>query len=236
MIIVLIRAKFAKLKTIRYISHLDLMNILRRTFRRAELPVVYSQGFNPHQKLALGHPLAVGLTGEGEYFDLELEVEIPEEEFVRLVNAKLPPGLRVLEAREVNSDVNSLMAVLDTARYQINFEIDLSEKEGEEILNDLLKQTEIKILRKRRKKKDRMIDIRPLLYDVKIMNDGLWEFVVATGSRGNVRPGEIVEAVVSLYPSVFKEVPIINIKREGLYVMINNELYQPYEQKVVGVD
>ena len=74
-----IRIEFAKLKEIRYISHLELMDTIRRGVRRAKLPAKYTQGYNPHLVLSLGQPLAVGMVGESEFFDLDLKDKIAEE-------------------------------------------------------------------------------------------------------------------------------------------------------------
>ena len=56
----------------KFIGHLDLMRYFQKVFRKAGLPVAYSQGFNPHQIMSFAAPLGVGLTSEGEYVDVEV--------------------------------------------------------------------------------------------------------------------------------------------------------------------
>lgn len=229
----LIRARFAKLSPVRYISHLELMNALRRAFRRAEIPVAYSRGYNPHQLLLMGQPLPVGMTGRGEYFDLELIEGIPPTDFMARVNGKLPQGIKVLEVKEVPAQVKSLMAVVNVAVYLVKMKWADGQPEEKEMINTFMEEKEIKVLRHRRKKKDRLIDIRPLIHDLEITEPGLWRFTVSTGSEGNVRPREIIRALTNYFPEV-RPVPLINVEREGLFVRINDRLYQPIDDKVVG--
>jgi radical SAM-linked protein len=57
-----IKAKFTKGPQVKYISHLDLMKTIEKALRRAQLPIAFSQGFNPHPKISLASALAVGVT------------------------------------------------------------------------------------------------------------------------------------------------------------------------------
>ena len=68
----IIRTKFNKEGDMIYISHLDLQQLLQRAFRRAEIDLVHSQGFNPHPKISYGNALALGTESQGEYFDVEI--------------------------------------------------------------------------------------------------------------------------------------------------------------------
>jgi radical SAM-linked protein len=234
---VLIRARFAKLEPVRYISHLELMSTFRQSFRRAEIPVAFSRGFNPHQLLSMGPPLPVGMTGQGEYFDLELTTEMAIDDFINRVNNKLPSGLEILEARGIKGKVKSLMALLDTAVYTITMKFTgpLLVDEEKEILTSFLKQNEMQLLKHRKKKEDRLIDLRPLIYDGEVVKPGLWMFTVSTGSNGNIRPGELVRILDDFSP-VLQGVPLINIDREGLFIRGDDRLYRPVEDKVIGVD
>ena len=227
----LIRAEFAKLKPIRYISHLELMDTIRRGIRRAGLPAAYTQGYNPHIKLSLGQPLAVGMTGKTEYFDLELKEKLPILEFKVRLNKFLPDPIRVNKAKYVSSDVKSLQAVVNTAVYQINLELsgDIDEKQ---IINDFKNLSKIEITRKRRNKKDRTLDLKPMIYDVEYVKPGIWDFTVSTGSSGNVRPSEIIRALAERY-NIIKEVPLVNVVRKRLFVKKGDKLYKPFAKRVV---
>ncbi len=66
-----------------YISHLDLQQLLQRAFRRAEIDLVHSQGFNPHPKISYGNALALGTESQGEYVDVEIEEDLSVEEYLK---------------------------------------------------------------------------------------------------------------------------------------------------------
>ncbi len=229
----LLRAKFSKDSKVKYISHLELMSTFRRSFRRAEIPMTYSQGFNPHPIFALGQPLPVGMTGKGEYFDLEVETEIKPNDFTTSINSKLPDGLKIIETREVPGETKSLMAVVNTAVYDIKMKFTDLFTEQNLFIKEFLTQDEIVIIRKRKKKGDRELNIRTLLDKIEILEPELWRFTVRTGSEGNLRPEEVINALVN-YNKLIKPVPLINIEREGLYIKKGNILYQPYDEEVIG--
>lgn len=57
----------------RFIGHLDLMRYFQKAMRRADIPIKYSEGFSPHQIMSFGAPLSMGVSGLGEYMDIELK-------------------------------------------------------------------------------------------------------------------------------------------------------------------
>ena len=65
------RLKFSKTGMGKYISHLDLLRAFTRAITRAELPVRYTQGFNPHQIITFSLPLPIGVTSETEFVDID---------------------------------------------------------------------------------------------------------------------------------------------------------------------
>lgn len=133
------RIKFEKLEDLMYISHLEVMKTIRRIIRRAEFPAAYSQGFNPHIKISMGPPLAVGLISYGEYFDLELEEELLETELIEALNQFSPKDLNFIKAVKIPENIRSLSSLLDTAIYTIkfNFKTTKTREEEKEILKIL---------------------------------------------------------------------------------------------------
>ncbi|MFW6022149.1 MAG: TIGR03936 family radical SAM-associated protein [Halanaerobiaceae bacterium] len=229
----LIRAKFEKLDSVKYISHLELMDTFRRVFRRAGLPLAYSQGYNPHIILSLSQPLKVGMVGRGEYFDLELSEDISPKDFIKSVNQKMPEGIKILEAKKVPENIKSLMAVINTAVYVYDIKLTENAHSEKELIQKFLKKENIEIIRHRRNKKDKKLDIRPLIHDAEKFDEGKWAFRVQCGSAGNLRAEEVIRALSNYYDE-FKYIPLINIEREGLFVNIGDEFYSPLDDKVIG--
>jgi len=96
------RLLFSKQGKAIWISHLDLMRALQRSFRRAGLLLKHSQGFTPHPALSLAMPLSVGVSSECEIAEFELAEPpaVPVEKIAELLNPVLPEGLCVLRSYE----------------------------------------------------------------------------------------------------------------------------------------
>ena len=67
-----VRLRYQKGEAVQFISHLDVLRELERSLRRAEVPVLYTEGFSPRPKLSAGAPLALGWTSASEWIDLDL--------------------------------------------------------------------------------------------------------------------------------------------------------------------
>lgn len=114
-----LRFKFCRSGDSKYFSHLDMMRMFQRAFRRAEIPVAYSQGFNPHPEFVIGMPLSVGVESDCEYVDIKLEE--PVEDFVGKMNKALPENIRVLETKEKTGKKN-IMAEIRAMICSIEYE------------------------------------------------------------------------------------------------------------------
>ena len=55
----------------RFIGHLDVMRYFKKAIRRAEIPIAFTTGYSPHMIMSFAQPLGIGLTSDGEYFDIE---------------------------------------------------------------------------------------------------------------------------------------------------------------------
>lgn len=229
----LIRAKYARYHNLRYISHLEIMDTFRKGIRRAGLPGSYSQGFNPTLNLSLSQPLPVGMAGGGEFLDIEITKSITGESFKARLNAFLPEGLKILEARYIpdQTGLKSLQALLNRAEYHITAKGKLKENSNE-LVKALMKKDEIIVVRKRRNKSNREYDIRPLIFNTKVLADDKISFLVSTGSTGNVRPEEIIKALQKL-ESEIPDHSVIDFYRSGLFVEIGDKIVSPLRDQVL---
>ena len=93
------RILFEKTGNAIYISHLDLMRLYQRAFKRAGLNLKHTQGFSPRAMVSIALPLSVGVESCCEILDYELvDQELPFEEIKDRLNRALPAGVRVLDA------------------------------------------------------------------------------------------------------------------------------------------
>lgn len=94
----MLRARFSKTGDAVWISHLDLMRLFQRAFKRAGLPLTHSQGFNPRPTVSIALPLSVGVQSHCELLDFQLDgVDIPVDEIRDRLNEKLIPGVHVID-------------------------------------------------------------------------------------------------------------------------------------------
>ena len=87
---------FSKLGILRYISHLDLLRLFQRVIRRADLPVVFSQGFHPIPKIKFERALKLGIESKAEKLYLKLKENISEEELRKSMNEQLPAEIQII--------------------------------------------------------------------------------------------------------------------------------------------
>ena len=112
------RISFAKGEPLKYISHLDLTRTWERVFRRAGLPVAYSQGFNPRPRFQIAAALPVGITGRAELLDVWLSEPVTLAEVGDRLRPALPSGLEVLTVEEAELRAPSLQAQMRAADYR----------------------------------------------------------------------------------------------------------------------
>lgn len=113
-----IRLRFARRGLVRLLSHLEMVNVFLRAFRRARLPVSFSQGFNPLPRVSFSCALPVGLETEGDYLDMILRAAVPADEVVCRLKSVLPEGFEILEAAEMPLRTPALMAEMAGERYR----------------------------------------------------------------------------------------------------------------------
>ena len=114
-----LRFQITKEKEIRFISHLEYLRTIGRAFRRAGLPVAYSQGFNPHMKYSLASALGVGVVSYAEFVELELTEPVHPLEAANAFRKALPRGIRVLAVDAVENQAPALMSVAGGAEYRV---------------------------------------------------------------------------------------------------------------------
>ena len=175
----LVRVKFSKLGTLKFIGHLDVMRYFQKVLSRSGLPVKYSQGFHPHQILSFASPLGVGLTSDGEYLDFETEEEISKENIFTALSQAVTEGFSVsevtiLDPRVLNVKKMSAMALVDSADYLIFLKNDADENEKaafEHSVKAWMEQEEI-IITKKTKTSEKEMDIKPYIYHYAFTFDG----------------------------------------------------------------
>lgn len=103
------RLLFEKTGNAVWISHLDLMRLFQRAFKRSGLPLTHTKGYNPRPSVSIALPLSVGVESLCELLDFELEgMDVPCDEIRTRLNQTLVEGVRVLQVYESEKKINEL--------------------------------------------------------------------------------------------------------------------------------
>ncbi len=158
---------YRKGREIRFLAHLDMVAIILRAVSAARIPVVFSQGYNPHPKVAFGPPLGMGIMGEREAFDMVCEAPINRP--VDTLASWLPEGLEIVEIHRLSEQPVSLSSSSTAAEYRFVPPPDVTRAELREAIETVTGQTEL-IRIKERKGKTVEKDMRPFIHDLELVN------------------------------------------------------------------
>lgn len=212
----------------KWISYLDLLRTIQRIVRRTDFDIKYSEGFNPHMSISIGQPLSVGVESTGDYMDVELKSEISENEFKSRFNENSQIGIKivdVLKVKEVkDAKKKSSMAMLDGASYEVSMKISQNEKVIEEIEAMLLKEKWEAL--KKSKNGDKVVDIKPLVLDLKyeILEEELkLSLLLKAGSRSNLSCDLLTSFIKEQVPSLSAD-SFPRIKRTEMFLLKGEKL------------
>ena len=159
-------AVYHKGEEIAFISHLDIQRTLQRAMRRAQIPLAYSQGFNPHPKLSFASAVATGQTSDCEWFEAELSREMDPDAYALGINGVMPSGLWVTDAKAAPEGFGSLSALTRAAAYEIRLDLPDGRASVAEALTELL--GEPIMMEKKTKSGVRTVDIRPEIIEASV--------------------------------------------------------------------
>lgn len=182
-----IRLEFEK--NIRYISHLELMKAMGKILKRADLPLKYSNGYNPHIILSVANPIPVGVCGKSEFADFELTNKMDGEEILSRLQKASPKGI-LMKKLHINCEKSF------NSSYKAFYEIEIKTS-CDEKLADFFKKPEINV-EKKAKGKIKLINLCEYIYDILIEeNDGdfVLKCTLACGQSKNLNPMLIKKAL-----------------------------------------
>lgn len=193
-----IRITYGKGDPLKYISHLDLARTWERAFRRAGLPLAYSQGYNPRPRFQIAAALPVGVTGRAERMDLWLSPLLAADEVRSQLGAVLPRGLSLQDSTEVDLGEPSLQSRMEAAEYEVRLRISEPEAALEARLQTLW-QAPTLLRQRHHKGKMRTYDLRPLIFDLGVECQGEGECMLTMSlqlsPKGAGRPDEVLDAL-----------------------------------------
>lgn len=151
----------------KFLSLLDMQRLWLRAFRRADVPLAYTEGFSPRPRFSFAAALPVGVTGEAELMDVYLTRRMAPFFFMRAVNRSLPRGVAVTHAEEADVSLPALQALTRSAEYRVTVETDASRDTVEGTARRFLAQPSVPWEQKR-EGSVRRYDMRPLVEDIRV--------------------------------------------------------------------
>ncbi len=186
------RVTFSKTGMGKYISHLDLLRCFSRAIQRSGLPVVYSQGFHPHQKMTFALPLPIGVTSQCETVDIQFEDGVTGDEIKEKLSQNLPMDLQVLAVAPPQYAAAAIVA----AEYRMEAATDGSITK--EQLDAFFGQGEI-LISKKTKKGEKMVNLLDFVkaWELTGVSDRGFclRAVLAAGGESNLKPDLLAEAI-----------------------------------------
>ncbi len=190
-----LRVKFTKHGAVRFIGHLDVMRFFQKALRRAGIDVAYTTGYSPHQIMSFAAPLGVGLESNGEYMDIEVYSYTSCEDVMRRLNEASVPGIRVTGVYALSDDAENAMASVAAAAYTVEFVPGRAPKADLTKAVEKLLQKDAVYIVKEGKRGPREVDIRPGIYSCSY-KDGRLHLLTDASSGGNIKPAQVVEALL----------------------------------------
>lgn len=184
------RIKFTKEDLVKFVPHLDLLRLYQRAIRRADLPIAYSNGFNPHQQMSFAQPLSVGWTSICEYMDIETTCIVDIDDFINSINECLPDGTKVIDMRKLEDGEKNSMASVEAALYYIT--LDNLNFNLYNLMEKFLNKGEL-IIEKKSKHLLKQVDIKQDIFKLEIIGNDMLSAFIAAGSNRNLKPDLLVK-------------------------------------------
>jgi radical SAM family uncharacterized protein/radical SAM-linked protein len=218
------RLRFTKLGTQRFISHLDLVRLLPRIFRRAGVALAYSRGFHPKPILVFSPALTLGFGSLAEYLDVVSTEELEPAELLLRLNRASPDGIRFEAAARLEPGDSPLSRVIDACDYRAALPADLDLQAVEARARSIASGERV-VIRREREGVTRELDITAAI--LKAVPSSAPEphldmrFLFAASPSG--RPGEVYHWITG------RRCPPQEMCRTGLWRLENDQPIGPLE-------
>lgn len=215
-----ILCKFTKLGYLKFISHLDLVDLFQRTLFQNKVDVKFSEGFNPHPRMSIAYPLPLGIESNSEYMEIYLNSRIDLKDFLIKMNERLPAGIKIARAKydddeSISNKVKSVVyafKLLNTF-FDKNKDVDIAKE-----LDKINSMDIVEIERKRKKGKRRIFvkeNAKEYLKRLELKDDAIYAYIKMS-ENGSLKPALIFD-ILNNYTDINMDELDIDLERIGLY-------------------
>ena len=195
---------------VKFISHLDFLRTMVRTFRRANLPVKYSEGFNPHMVMTIGLPLSVGTTTVCDCLEAELTEDIDIPSAIESINAVCPRGIKILGIKKAEG--LTPLHLIDSALYSASFTTDKAVDISKYIAAPCV------MIEKKSKRKINEVNIKDFIRSIELLSpEGTSHLVtmhINAGNTSNLKPELVLSSIADFFGTTITD---IQIERKEIY-------------------
>lgn len=209
-----VRIKFCKVGNLQFISHLDLQRTFHRVLVRADIPMWYTKGFNPHAKLVFGVPLSVGTESMCEMADLKIERKISLEDIKKQLNEQLTDEMYVLDVYYPSAKFSDIAYADYTITLKAPYICAETEKTAAELFASPI------TMLKKSKSGEKEVDITAFIKRIsfRAVNGELTvNAILSAGNTENLNPEYVVTAL--------KNAGIFKTDGESFYRIMRNKVY-----------
>lgn len=228
-----IRIKFRKWGAMKFIGHLDMMRYFQKAVRRAEIDIRYSEGYSPHQIMSFAAPLGVGITSDGEYFDIEVNTTMTTKEALAALNRTMVDGVEVTSYVLLPDNAKTAMSLVAAADYRLTYkegyESPYTVEEWKQIIQEKFTDAAQFVIMKKTKKSEREVDLKPLVYDFSVEEEEgkpAFYLKVSTGSVDNIKPELVLSSLYQICGCSYNDAAI-QIHRLEVYAREENDALLP---------
>ena len=208
-----VRIFFKKKGDMKFVSHLDLNRFMIRMIRKTNIPVWYSEGFNPHPYITFALPLSLGFESDYEVMDLRLDDDnFKNEDVLKELADKMPNGIELIES------INPIMKAGEVA--YASFDIDFFEDFDniKESLNNFLSSEHIFSEKKTKKGSIKILDLKEFIKSFELAGTKL-KLTLSAGGSENLNPKLILDEFsrfidTKLPPTLITRTMLYNSKME----------------------
>ena len=199
------RLYFRKFERAKYLSHLELIKVFIRAFRRAEIDLMYSSGYHPMPKISFAAALPVGTESLSEIVNVQIKNTQNISFIMRRLNKELPSGIRVFSMEEI--PIGEPSPKMKESYFHIKVNGFFSKEAIDRFL--MLKSC---LAVKKQRKGEKIVDIRAQVKSLHLLSNGKLELVVRHGKGSELKPTDIIKKVFKLSDSQIEGMRIVKTK------------------------
>lgn len=206
-----IRAVFKKKDRAIYISHLDLMRVMQRTFKRSKLPVWFTKGYNPHIYLMFPLPLSLGVSSDCEMMDFGIDMSSGKPDYEQIktrLNEVLPEGIEIVSVDAPNKPHTKVGA----SEYNVRFVSGDSAEDVETAFESFMSQESILIEKRAKVNCKKTIVTKDIKPNINVLEtriaDNVFEvdFRLPSGINNSLNIVAVTAAFESFYGKEFDKI------------------------------